>query len=80
MRMGNGCSVVGQMQNPTYGFGEKKSGTSTASGDNDAASLKSDLSGETLKAEKEGGGRKGGSLMKRLLRRKGGEEKDKGKE
>ena len=55
------------MQNPTYGFGDK------AGGADDDASLKSGWSGETLGVEKSGERR--GSLMKRLFRRKGGEEK-----
>lgn len=59
-------SVVGSMNLPTHGFGGK--GTI-----DDDASLKSGLSGETLM-----GGKRGGSLVKRLFRRMGGE--DGGKE
>lgn len=59
-------SVVGSMNLPTHGFGGK--GTI-----DDDASLKSGLSGETLM-----GGKRGGSLVKRLFRRMGGE--DRGKE
>ena len=67
-------SVVGQMQNPTYGFGDR------VGGGGDDASLKSGWSGETLGAEKSGARK--GSLVKRLFRRKGfegkgGEEKGK---
>ena len=61
-------SIVGQMQNPTYGFGDKSGG-----GDDDHASLKSGWSGETLGVESSGERR--GSLMKRLFRRNRGEEK-----
>ena len=50
------------MKLPMHGFGEKGSG-------GDDASLKSGLSGKTLTGER------GGSLVKRLFRRKGSEEK-----
>lgn len=63
-------SVVGSMQLPMHGFGDKGSG--------DDASLRSGLSGETLTGEK-GGGRRA-SLVKRLFHRKGGEKGGKEKE
>ena len=63
-------SIVGRMQNPTYGFGDKSGG---GGGDDDDASLKSGWSGETLGVERSGERR--GSLMKRLFRRKRGAEK-----
>lgn len=55
-------SVVGSMQLPMHGFGEKGAG----GGDEDVADLRSGLSGETLK-----GGRREGGLVKRLFGRKG---------
>lgn len=64
------CSVVGSMQLPMHGFGEKR-----ADGDDDV-SLKSGLSGETLRGEKKG--RREGGMVKRLFRRKGGEDGGKG--
>lgn len=72
-------SIVGRMQNPTYGFGDK-SGGGGDDDDDDDASLKSGWSGETLGVERSGERR--GSLMRRLFRRKrgegkGGEEKGK---
>ncbi len=58
-------SVVGSMNSPMHGFGRKGS-----DGDADGESVKSGLSGETLM-----GGKKGGSLVRRLFRRKGREGK-----
>lgn len=55
-------SVVGSMNLPTHGFGGKDSG-------DDDALLRSGLSGETLT-----GGKRGGSLVKRLFRRMGVED------
>lgn len=57
-------SVVGSMNMPMHGFGERERG--------DDASLRSGLSGETLTAEK-----RGGSLVKRLFRRKDGGDTEK---
>lgn len=58
------------MHLPTHGFGQKGSDD-----DDDASSLKSGLSGETLTGEKRGAWR--GSWVKRVFRRKGGEDKGK---
>lgn len=62
IKMHGFCSVVGQMKNPTHGFGEKSAG--------DETSLKSEFSGETVGGEEKKGERRG-SLVKRLFGRKG---------
>ena len=64
--------MVGSLHNPMHGFGEKVGGGGAGGGDE--ASVKSGLSGETLRE-----GRRG-SLVQRLFRRKERGKEEGGKE